>query len=136
MNFFTLNKYKISLLLLETVDAVGCCLSKYPKLHFSGNFWWSKKSHLDSLPYEIGNHYLEPEMYIGQNNNAKMVSLNNRTNILSSEEIDNLFLEGKDVVEMINTFPIENFTNLNEQNILDNLITVPIDNKRDEIYNY
>ena len=75
-------------------------------------------------------------MYIGQNNNAKMVSLNNRTNILSSEEIDNLFLEGKDVVEMINTFPIENFTNLNEQNILDNLITVPIDNKRDEIYNY
>ena len=65
-----------------------------------------------------------------------MVSLNNRTNILSSEEIDNLFLEGKDVVEMINTFPIENFTNLNEQNILDNLITVPIDNKRDEIYNY
>ena len=80
LNFFTLNKYKISIELLEKYDAVGCSLYRYPKTHFSGNFWWSKKTHVIQLNDKIGDGYLAPEMYICSNSDGKYVSLNNNTN--------------------------------------------------------
>ena len=110
LNFFTLQKYKLSIKLLEKYDAVGCSLSMYPKLHFSGNFWWSKKSHLDNLVDKISNNYLAPEMYICSYENGKYISLNNNTN--------NCFEENS----------VDKFTNILESDILNNLSEIPIEN--------
>jgi hypothetical protein len=45
------------------IHAVGSYLRDAPSLHFSGNFWWSRASHIAKLP-TIGNQYLDPEMWI------------------------------------------------------------------------
>ena len=49
LNFYTLTKFNISLDLLKEYDCVGCSLSVYPVIHFSGNFWWSKSEHTNKL---------------------------------------------------------------------------------------
>ena len=87
LNFYTLTNYNINLELLEKYDAIGCSLSKYPKLHFSGNFWWTKSSHIENLPDSVNDNYLAPEMYICSCENGKYVSLSNTTNNNCLEEI-------------------------------------------------
>lgn len=79
LNYYTLEKYHVNLKLLETYDAVGCSLSLYPKKHFSGNFWWSKSSHVATLE-NINDKYLSAEMYILDKENVKYISLANDTN--------------------------------------------------------
>jgi hypothetical protein len=79
LNFYTLEKFLINIKLLETYDAVGCSLHLYPKKHFSGNFWWSKSSYLNSLS-DINDKYLSPEMYVLSNNECNYISLKNDTN--------------------------------------------------------
>ncbi len=79
LNHYIITKYKLCITLLENYDAVGCTLYLYPKLHFSGNFWWSKSSHLTQLK-NIGDSYLDPEMYICSLPNKKYISLSNETN--------------------------------------------------------
>jgi len=106
LDFYILNKYNISIKLLETYDAVGCSLNKYPKLHFSGNFWWSKSSHLNKLNDDIGNGYLAPEMYVCSFLDGKYISLNNNTN----------------------NGIVNNFILLNDTNIMDNVTTISIEN--------
>ena len=80
LNFYTLKKYKLNLKLLQNYDAIGCSLTQSPKLHFSGNFWWSKSEHLNTLPITIGDEYLDPEMYICSNPNSRYISLSQTTN--------------------------------------------------------
>jgi hypothetical protein len=106
LDFYILNKYNISIKLLENYDAVGCSLYKYPKLHFSGNFWWSKSSHLNKLNDEIGDGYLAPEMYICSFLDSKYISLNNYTNngIIN----DFILLNDTDIMNNVKTTPIEN----------------------------
>jgi hypothetical protein len=79
LNYYTLLQYSINIKLLDVYDAVGCSLHLYPKKHFSGNFWWSKSSYLQTLE-NINDKYLSPEMYILSNNNCKYISLANDTN--------------------------------------------------------
>ena len=79
LNYYTLKKYNVNITLLEDYDAVGCSLSMYPKLHFSGNFWWSKSSYVNTL-HNINDNYLSPEMYILSNDACKCISLSNDTN--------------------------------------------------------
>jgi len=79
LNYYTLLHYNINIELLETYDAVGCSLHLYPKKHFSGNFWWSKSSYINTLS-NIDDNYLSPEMYILSNNNCKFISLASDTN--------------------------------------------------------
>jgi hypothetical protein len=79
LNIYTLEKYIINIKLLQYYDAVGCSLNLYPKKHFSGNFWWSKSSYLNTLS-NINNNYLSPEMYILSNNNCNVISLADDTN--------------------------------------------------------
>ena len=62
-NYFTINKWRLSVELLKYYDCVGVNMLQFPKLHYSGNFWWSKSSHLNKLG-DIGSKYLSPEMYI------------------------------------------------------------------------
>ena len=79
LNFYILEKYHINIQLLENYDAVGCSLTLYPKKHFSGNFWWSKSSHLKKLE-NINDKYLSPEMYVLSNDQCNCISLANDTN--------------------------------------------------------
>jgi len=52
-------------LLDQGVDAVGIFYRNKPAHHFSGNFWWSSSSYLQTLDVPIGPTYLAPEMWIG-----------------------------------------------------------------------
>jgi len=79
LNFYTLEKYNVNIKLLENYDAVGCSLTLYPKKHFSGNFWWSKSSHVKKLE-NINDKYLSPEMYILSIGDCSCISLANNTN--------------------------------------------------------
>ena len=78
LNHYIITKYKLCIDLLQTYDAIGCTLYIHPKLHFSGNFWWSKSSHVNELK-DIGTCYLDPEMYICSLN-KKYISLSQETN--------------------------------------------------------
>lgn len=98
LNFYTLEKYKVNIELLQSYDAVGCCLNLHPKKHFSGNFWWSKSDYLNNLSY-INDNYLSPEMYILSNDECEFISLANDTN----------------------DTPIENYEFRDDENILQNV---------------
>lgn len=50
----------------EGMDAVGMYFRGNPSKHFSGNFWWASSDYLKQLRVPIANHYLAPEMWIGQ----------------------------------------------------------------------
>jgi hypothetical protein len=63
LNYFTINKWVLSIKLLKYYDTVGCNLNNFPKKHYSGNFWWSKSEHINKLNI-CGTKYLTPEMYI------------------------------------------------------------------------
>lgn len=81
LDYFILEQYDICIFWLnQKYDAVGTSLSHFPSLHFSGNFWWTKSSHLDRLPKEINNSYLAPEMYICSEPKGKYISICQETN--------------------------------------------------------
>jgi hypothetical protein len=106
LNFFTLKKYNLSIKLLESYDAVGCVFYKYPKPHFSGNFWWSKGSHLNKIDDKISSGYLAPEMYICSVSDGKYVSLNNYVNERNLEDF--IYLNDNDILQNINDIPLIN----------------------------
>ena len=89
LNYYTISKYEISIKLLKYYDAVGVTLFKHPKLHFSGNFWWSKSEHISTLPYQIGNKYLEPEMYLCSNQYGKYICLSKEEDVFLSSNLKN-----------------------------------------------
>ena len=86
LNYYILKKHNLCLKLLSSYDAIGCSLLKYPATHFSGNFWWSKSSHIEKLIKTISNNYLASEMFICSYDNGKYFSLSNTTNINQLEE--------------------------------------------------
>jgi hypothetical protein len=108
LNFYTLTKYKLCIKLLEQYDCVGCSLTLYPTLHFSGNFWWTTSQHVKKLPLTIGNKYLDPEMYIcsDSTNTSKYISLSQTTN----------------------NAKLEKHISRNDHNIIYNLTSIPINN--------
>ena len=62
-DYFTIQKWRLSIELLEYYDCVGTNLKNFPKKHYSGNFWWSKSEHLNRLK-NVNDGYLSSEMYI------------------------------------------------------------------------
>ena len=62
-DYFVIQKWRLSLELLNYYDCVGFNLKNFPKKHFSGNFWWSKSEHINKLK-NINDGYLSSEMYI------------------------------------------------------------------------
>jgi hypothetical protein len=74
--YFNLFKFKKIIEYLEDFDTVGVNLHKKPSIHYSGNFWWSKSSHIKTLPRYIGNNYNDPEFWITSKNTlCKYVSI-------------------------------------------------------------
>lgn len=76
LDFYTLEKWLLSVNLLQKYDATGAFLCLYPSIHFSGNFWWATTKYLKTLPKFCGNFYLSPEMWIGFGK-GNLVSLSN-----------------------------------------------------------
>jgi hypothetical protein len=109
LNFYTILKYEISLKLLKYYDAVGVTLFRYPKTHFSGNFWWTKSEHLCTLPDLIGDKYLEPEMYICSNSFGKYIGLSKEENTFESSDINHHYhLSDEEIINNINENSIIN----------------------------
>jgi hypothetical protein len=99
LDFYTLEKFYINVKLLDEYDAIGCSASLHPKKHFSGNFWWSKSSYLNTLS-DVNDKYLAPEMYILSNDECNYISLANDTNNII---VDNnyIFRSDEDILENI-----------------------------------
>ncbi|MEO2173994.1 MAG: hypothetical protein ABGY96_07835 [bacterium] len=75
LSFWTIERYEDMKNTLQTCDAVGINLKEKPRLHFSGNFWWSKASYLRTLPETIGPSYCDPEYWIGRSRHHNFKSL-------------------------------------------------------------
>ena len=80
-NYFTINLWKLNMILLQYYSCIGINMMSYPVPHFSGNNWWATSEHLSNLKEPIGEKYLDPEMYILnsiniKNNNAKVYQPN------------------------------------------------------------
>ena len=114
LNFYIIQKFQLSLKLLDKYDVVGCSLTLYPKLHFSGNFWWSKSEHTNKLS-NVNDGYYAPEMYICSSNKGKYISLNQNTNFSELEE--HIFKTDEDILNEI----IENVFNViySNKNLID-----------------
>lgn len=76
LDFYTIKKWTLNVNILQKYDAVGCFLSQYPSIHFSGNYWWATTKYLYTLPKNCGTYYLSPEMWIGLGG-GNMISLSN-----------------------------------------------------------
>jgi len=110
LDFYTLNKYELSLKLLKYYDAVGVSLSRYPKMHFSGNFWWSTSEHVNKLS-NVSDKYFAPEMYICSNPTGNYISLSQTT---SDANLNNhILLNDKDIVNNLTTTFLENKSGIN-----------------------
>ena len=61
MLYWNIEKWNLALVNLEKYDTYGC---NFHRNHYSGNFWWAKRSHILSLPTTIGSRYTDPELWI------------------------------------------------------------------------
>ena len=65
--YFNTAKHKDFIRFLEGYDTVGVNLNNGEgrnPYHYSGNFWWSKSSHIKSLNRKIGERYTDPEFWV------------------------------------------------------------------------
>lgn len=107
LDYFILEKHEICINWLDNgYDVVGTSLSLYPTLHFSGNFWWVKSSHLDRLPIEIKNSYYAPEMYICSHPNGKYISISQHTNTVNVDILKRI--SNENIKKQSTSIPIQN----------------------------
>ena len=72
--YFNMYKHKDAIDNLSYYDTVGVNLQDGP--HYSGNFWWSKSSHIRKLNREIGINYVAPEFWVTSiKNNVRYLGL-------------------------------------------------------------
>lgn len=77
MTYYTVVRWKESIELLKTVDAVGCHWLT-PKNHdhqypfFAGTFWWSHLSYIKTLGLPSNHNRYGAEMWIGTNPNVQI----------------------------------------------------------------
>jgi hypothetical protein len=116
-NYFTIVKWLINIELLKFYDCVGINLKFYPKIHFSGNFWWSKTEHISKIN-NIDNEYLSPEMFICSKNNTNYINLYKsgiRHDITTYDKNKYIYLNDNEILSNITIFP--------EFNLLDKYCT-------------
>ena len=69
LNFWNFEHWRIAVEKLNDYDTYGCSGCNIHHLHYSGNFWWARASHVKTLPLNIGQGYTDPEFWICINNN-------------------------------------------------------------------
>ena len=86
MEYFIITKWQQCVNDLNNYDVVGVSLQREPKIHYSGNFWWSKSSYIKTNKPEFKNNntsnnihnskYYDGEMWIcnGKQRPAKFLS--------------------------------------------------------------
>lgn len=75
MIYFNINQYQTCIDRLAHHDAVGVNLITIPKLHYSGNFWWSKSSYIRKLQPCQHIHYNSPEFWLTEHGLGSFLSL-------------------------------------------------------------
>jgi hypothetical protein len=68
MLYWNIEKWELAIEKLKVHDTYGCNDIGY---HYSGNFWWSKSSHIRRLPNVIGSDYIAPENWVQTIRNNK-----------------------------------------------------------------
>lgn len=69
------DRFEECLTALDHHDAVGCELTAAPRPHFSGNFWWARADHVNSLaPVPAGDRH-EAEMWVLNGGACRALSL-------------------------------------------------------------
>ena len=61
MLYWNIEEWREAVEILKRYDTYGC---NDVGNHYSGNFWWARKSHIMSLPNYIGDNYTDPETWI------------------------------------------------------------------------
>ena len=79
MIYYNIIKWITCLEELKDCDVVGVNLQKYP-WHFSGNFWWSKSSHIKTLGVISDRSYNGPEFYITSKSGTYVSLFNSNVN--------------------------------------------------------
>jgi hypothetical protein len=64
LSYYNIEQHEKCIQGLETHDTVGVNLSDSPCVHYSGNFWWSKSSHLRKLEKCKYECYNSPEFWV------------------------------------------------------------------------
>jgi hypothetical protein len=113
-DYFTINKWRLSVELLNYYDCVGTNLKNFPKKHYSGNYWWSKSEHVNKLN-DINNGYLSPEMYICSEYKTNQVSIF-QSNVNHGET----------------NFDSHLYININDDKLIDNICILPDFNEGDK----
>jgi hypothetical protein len=84
LTYFNIHLHEECLSRLETHNVVGVNLqpneNSQSKQHYSGNFWWSKSSHIRTLNPNIGVKYTDPEYWITSNCNMFSALFNSNVN--------------------------------------------------------
>lgn len=75
MCYFNMYHAKTCLQFLEDHDCVGVNINREPVLHYSGNFWWSKSSHIRKLNECVSSHYNSPEFWVTDTDVGSFVSI-------------------------------------------------------------
>jgi len=75
MEYFIIDNHVESLKIIEDFDCCGVNLTTSPSLHFSGNFWWSKSSHLKNLKNTINGDRWTAEMWVCSHPKTKAYGL-------------------------------------------------------------
>ena len=112
LDYFTLTKWRLSIELLEYYDCVGINLCNFPKIHFSGNYWWTTSEHLNKLKQIEDDYYLSPEMYLCSYPKTNKICIY-KTNVIygNTECPQKLYININDT-DLINNISI--FPKLNE----------------------
>jgi hypothetical protein len=63
MSYFIAERFDICLEALQTKGYLTCGVLKSNE-EFSGNFWWSKSSHIKKLPKIVDHYYNTPEFLV------------------------------------------------------------------------
>ncbi len=74
MLYFNLYKHEDIFELLKDNDTVGVNLINKIQIHYSGNFWWSKSSHIKTKMKIIDDNYHSPEFWV-TNSKGSFISL-------------------------------------------------------------
>lgn len=108
LDYFILERHDACLFWLDrNYDVVGTALSLYPAMHFSGNFWWARSTHLDRLsPTVESASYLAPEMYVCGFPGGKYISVCQSTNDLPNTTY--LGMSNVDILKQSTCMPIIN----------------------------
>ena len=75
LSYWNITKWSFAVKMLSREwDTYGC--NSLNRIHYSGNFWWTKSSHLKNLPRSIESYYTAPEDYICIKNDKMFNILN------------------------------------------------------------